>query len=839
MKRIWENPEIQEIDRLPMRSPLIPFASPEKAAAGCAAGPEACPVPDSPFYRSLDGKWKFTLADTPTADETGALDGWHSPGYNTAAWNDITVPGTWTLQGYDYPHYTNVQMPFDVLPPNVPEKNPTGLYRLAADIPAAWKNRRIVLHIGSAESCTIVYVNGTEAGVSKDTRLPCEFDITPYLVWNGSTCSAVIALKVVRYSDASFVEDQDQWWFGGIHRSVYLYSTEQQYIADVQALTRVETGQNGKQTGIVPLVVTLGYADRGLETRVVQQQAERMRCTVQYAVYELDGTPRNGVPGKLAASGEAPGSYDYRMTLSEIRTDIRIPAARLWSDEQPSLYVLCVSLCECGKDGGAGRVIESTACTIGFKTVGITDRELRINGKMIYIHGVNRHEHSEFHGKTLTTEAMVQDIRLLKSYNFNAVRTCHYPDDERWYDLCDRYGIYLLDEANIENHAFYDCLARSDAWSYAYMTRVQRMVRRDKNHASVFGWSLGNESGDGQNHCACAAWVRRTDSTRIVHYEGAVRPEIGQGAYTLDSLARGKGVTDLVSPMYPDIPLIVDYAETRQDERPLIMCEYSHAMGNANGSLADYWQEIESHHGLQGGFIWDWIDQGIAAELPAGAHGSPKGGKYWKYGGDFGDEPNDHDFCINGLTFPDQTPKPAMEECRYLFAPVRLHAVHAQQGEFEVENQIRFYPADGDHTRLGDTGKRHRRTLRYGKTAESPARNESDRKNSRSTGGCRSAYRRSRTRPAHGILVHGGHPVRSSRNAHPRRRVHARPRAVLAEFHRNGRKTRYGTRTETGRTRSSGGRRLYPDPVPRHARKRRRERRPASHQRQKPAVVLP
>jgi beta-galactosidase len=692
MKRIWENPEIQEIDRLPMRSPLLPFASADKAAAECAAGPEACPSTKSPYYQSLDGTWKFALLDTPVQDEKGEYENWMQNSYSVKKWADITVPGTWTLQGFDHPHYTNVQMPFTMLPPNVPEKDPTGLYRLEADIPSSWKDRRVVLHIGSAESCTIVYVNGTEAGVSKDTRLPCEFDITPYLKWNGSSCRAVIAVKVVRYSDASFVEDQDQWWFGGIHRSVYLYSTESSFIADVSALTRVETLPNGKKNGVIPLVMTLGYAerDRGINTHLDAVSTLEMTRAVKYTVYKLEGTPQKGMLGKIAASGEASGSYRYWETLSEIHADIVINNPSLWSSEHPELYVVAVSLCECGKNGKAGRVIESTAFTAGFKTVEITNRELRINGKAVYIHGVNRHEHSEFRGKTLTTAEMVKDCHTLKAYNFNAVRTCHYPDDERWYDLCDRYGIYLLDEANIENHAYYDCLARSDMWTYAYMLRVQRMVRRDKNHASIFGWSLGNESGDGQNQCACASWIRRVDPTRIVHYEGAVRPEIHQAAYTLDSLARGHGITDLVSPMYPSIDLIAEYAEKRSDDRPLIMCEYSHAMGNASGSLSDYWKTIEAHHGLQGGFIWDWIDQGIAAEMKPGKNGQPQGGKYWKYGGDFGDEPNDHDFCINGLTFPDQTLKPAMQECRYLFAPVRLAAVHAEQGLFEVENRYDF-----------------------------------------------------------------------------------------------------------------------------------------------------
>lgn len=697
MLHIWENPEIQELNRLPMRSPLIPFDSPETALAETAAGPEACPETASPYIKKLDGMWKFMLLDTADGDaaEGTSAEGWSRTSYKDSAWTDIHVPGTWTLQGFDKPHYTNVQMPFDCLPPNVPEKNPTGLYRLSVQIPAGWKTRRIVLHIGSAESCTIVYINGIEAGVSKDTRLPCEFDITPYLTWEKNNCTIVVGIKVIRYSDASFVEDQDQWWFGGIHRSVYLYSTENTFIEDTEALPKIETDTEKNKTGLIPLVVTLGFSDPGKEvTRTENSRMDILKRTIVYTVHKLGGTPRAGIPGELVASGELEGAYNYRGNLNQIRTGIAIKNPLLWSHEYPELYIVTVSLYEPGTAEKSRRHIESISFTTGFKSVEITGRELRINGKMVYIKGVNRHEHNEYHGKTLGIEQMVREIHTLKQYNFNAVRTCHYPDDERWYDLCDRYGIYLVDEANIENHAYYDCLARSDKWTNAYMLRVQRMVRRDKNHASIFCWSLGNESGDGQNQTACAAWIRRVDSTRIVHYEGFVRDEWKQKDYTLKSLARGKGLTDLISPMYPPINLITEYADTCEDYRPLIMCEYSHAMGNANGSLSDYWKAIETHHGLQGGFIWDWIDQGIAAELPAGRAGQPQGGKYWKYGGDFGDTPTDYDFCINGLNFPDMSPKPAMEECRKLFAPVRLYPVHPEQGIFEVENRFDFTTLD-------------------------------------------------------------------------------------------------------------------------------------------------
>ena len=704
MKAFWENPEIQQLNRLPMRSPLIPYASAEKAASDTAAGPEGCPSPDSPYFKSLDGTWKFTLLSSPNDDGTDSpVAGWKEASYDASTWADIQVPGSWTVQGFDdHPHYTNVQMPFDIMPPNVPAKNPTGLYRQTFQLPAAWKKRRVVLHIGSAESCLELYVNGQQAGIAKDTRLPSEFDITPYLT-EGNASGAVtvsIAIKVIRYSDASFVEDQDQWWFGGIHRSVYLYATEAYYIADVQALTRVEdmTEDGLKGTGIIPLTVKLGYAAPGDEAnRQTNEEMDTKEVCVSYSVRKLEGTAAKGKLGTQVARGAVTGSYFYRMTLREAAAELKIPGALLWSAEHPELYVVTVTLSE-GNADKKGRDIESVAFTVGFKTVELKNRELLLNGRPVYIHGVNRHEHNEHNAKTLSTEEMVRDLHTLKAYNFNAVRTCHYPDDERWYELCDRYGIYLLDEANIENHAYYDNLSRSDAWCYAYLNRIQRMVRRDKNHASIFGWSLGNESGDGANQVAAAAWIRRVDPTRLVHYEGFIRPELHQGDFTLDSLARGKGLTDLISPMYPSIDLITKYVTEREDYRPIIMCEYSHAMGNANGSLADYWEAIESHHGLQGGFIWDWIDQGMAAESPAGGAGKPQGGPWWKYGGDFGDQPTDYDFCLNGLNLPDQTPKPAMDECKRLFAPVRLQAVPTAagpaQGLFRVVNKADFTSLD-------------------------------------------------------------------------------------------------------------------------------------------------
>ncbi|MDY5812005.1 MAG: glycoside hydrolase family 2 TIM barrel-domain containing protein [Treponema sp.] len=665
---IWETPEIQSLNRLPSRSPLIPYESSAKAEKETAMGPVACPAPSSNFYKSLDGQWDFAFFNSPLKAPTAKTK-----------WNKIKVPLSWTIQGYSTPHYTNVQMPFDLVPPNVPEENPTGYYRLKTKVPAGWEGRRIVLHIGSAESVVILYINGKEAGASKDTRLPCEFELNQFLTEKQAAGKEEfeIIIKVVRWSDASYMEDQDQWWFGGIHRSVYLYSTEKVFIADVKALTCVRWNED-KAEGILPLEVSLGYSElAGSTIKEKQSSIDKKEFTVAYKICRLEGSAEKGKAGKVIASDKIPCSLDIRNTLATAAKEIVIKRPELWSSENPALYIVTVSLYQ------GSRHIESSALTLGFKSVEIKDRKLLLNKKKVYIHGVNRHEHNEATAKTLTTEEMVQEVKLLKNFNFNAVRTCHYPDDERWYELCDRFGIWILDEANIENHAYYDVLSRSETWLNAYIQRTQRMVLRDKNHACIFGWSLGNESGNGQNLYATGNWIRGFDSTRLVHYEGFVRPKIHQGDFTLESLGFGKGQTDLISPMYPKIELIKEYAKKGKDYRPIIMCEYNHAMGNANGSLADYWKAIESTPGLQGGFIWDWVDQGIAAYAKDGT-------KYWKYGGDFGDSPTDFDFCLNGILFPDKSVKPAMYECKRLFAPARFYAENLSKGIFAIQNKFDF-----------------------------------------------------------------------------------------------------------------------------------------------------
>ncbi|HZK19926.1 MAG TPA: glycoside hydrolase family 2 TIM barrel-domain containing protein [Treponemataceae bacterium] len=664
----YENTETQSIHRLAARSNLLPFSSAEKAAEYCVAGPLGRLIDTnadcfstesgSDYVKTLDGEWNFLLFDNPQHVQT--ID---FTQIDSNEWNKIKVPGAWARQGYDEVQCTNGQMPHDCIPPKVPENNPVGVYRRTISLSTTWKQRRIVLHIGSAASCTTVLVNGTFVGMSKDSALPCEFDITPYITKDTNE----IIIQVAKYSDGSYLEDQSQWWLGGIHRSVYLYSTEHTYIKDVQALTylkNVNSDDNKKPLGIVPLVVKFGCT-QGYEDTPVR---------IGWKINTLQGSSSCPVLGTLIDEGELEGSCNYAQTSRQIRTQIKIKNPNLWNHERPSLYVLTISMFS------DDHHIESTACTFGFKDVCLKNREFCINGKAVLIKGVNRHEHNEHTGKTLTTKQMLRDITLLKQYNFNAVRTSHYPNDERWYELCDRFGILVMDEANIENRAFYDQFTRSTVWTNAYMQRLQRMVMRDKNHACIFCWSLGNESGDGSNHSAMNAWLRRFDTTRLVQYEGAVRGEWAQGEYSQETLARGKGLTDIISPMYPNIELITEYAKKQNDYRPIIMSSFSHAMGNSNGSLSDYWHAIENTHGLHGGFIGNWIEQGFVSS------DSESCCKQWKYGKKFGKTPINFDFCLNGLLFPDQTPKPAMEECKKLFAPIKISVLHEKQGVFEVQN---------------------------------------------------------------------------------------------------------------------------------------------------------
>jgi beta-galactosidase len=436
-----------------------------------------------------------------------------------------------------------------------------------------------------------------------------------------------------------------------------------------------------------PADVRNGNAHMGPPEKIGMGELEPNHCVLNIRLHD-----RNGV---LVQEQEArcPASYQTERLTRTVH--FRIKDVERWSHENPALYYCTVSI----TDSDRNREIDAVGLAFGFRTIKVEKGALLINGEKVLLQGVNRHEFSETGGRSLTTKEMMTDIALLKRHHFNAVRCSHYPNDERWYELCDRYGLYLIDEANIEAHAYYDSLCRDPAWAGAFLARAQRMVLRDKNHPSVILWSLGNESGYGPNHELIAAWIRAFDSDRPLHYEGAVRPEWGQGPYSLESLARGASVTDIVCPMYPSIELIEQWDARGSDGRPLIMCEYSHAMGNSNGSLADYWEAIRKSKCLQGGFIWEWADHGILDKRSDGARsdGAGAGGarpelppgpnasfvKPWRYGGDFGDSPSDLDFVCDGLLFPDRSLKPAMAECAYLFQPLEI-AIQQDAGLAEM-----------------------------------------------------------------------------------------------------------------------------------------------------------
>lgn len=643
----WIDPECIAVNRLPMRSTLYPF--PTAGMALCLDREQ------SPWFQRLDGQWSFRMAARP--EEVS----WRDVATRTSRkrWDRVAVPGNWTLQGYGHPHYTNVQMPFPEEPPFVPEENPTGIYAREFEIPASWSGRRIVLHFGGAESVLFVYVNGRFAGLGKDSRLPSEFDITSF-VSHGSA-NLVVAV-VVKWSDASFIEDQDQWWMGGLHREVYLYSTGPVHLADAFVAAGLE---NDYRDGRLHVTARVGFP---------RQPEAGWRVEAQLH------DPKGRAVFRRPLTGEVPMQEPGMASRLEVGFDMPVRKPLPWSAELPHLYTLVLTL-----KNPAGHEVEATATRLGFRSVEVRDRMLLVNGRPVFIQGVNRHDHHDTKGKALDRETLRLDALTMKQHNFNAVRTSHYPNDPYWLDLCDELGLYVIDEANVESHAFYHQLCQDRRYAGAFLDRAIRMVERDKNHPSVILWSLGNESGHGANHDAMAGWIRSYDPGRPLHYEGAIgfRPDVG--ATTQGALYdAGYQATDIVCPMYPTIDQIVQWAGDRKhpdQRRPLILCEYSHAMGNSNGSLADYWDAFEKHPGLQGGFIWEWIDHGLKRTAPSGE-------EYWVYGGDFGDEPNDANFVCDGLVWPDRRPHPGLFEFQHLAQPVRVRP-KGRQG-FAIFNRQDF-----------------------------------------------------------------------------------------------------------------------------------------------------
>ena len=638
----WQDISVNALGRLPQRAELLSFPSESDALVG--------ELPTSSVL-SLDGEWKFAFYK----DVGSAPRGFESVDYDVSGWGTIAVPSCMEMQGYGYPIYTNIPYPFPFCPPYIKRDNPVGCYVRSFSVPDQWLEKRLTIRFGGVYSGYYVYLNGRLVGYAEDSCLPSEFDITT-LIRKGENR---LAVKVFKWTDGSYLEDADHWRMAGIHRSVSISAFPLVNIEDIRVRTVFDSSYRDADLQIRPIL--LNYRNQDLEGwRLVAK------------LYDSHDVALAGcceVPAKAVAEEVYPQRDNVPFELMTMR----IKEPRQWSAESPLLYTLVLELIN-----DRGEVVEVRSVKVGFRDVKVLGNQLLVNGKPVKLMGVNRHDHNQCTGKTVSKDDMLQDVLLLKRFSFNAVRTSHYPNDSYFLDLCDKYGIYVIDEANIETHDVGGRLSNDPSWLNAFTERVSRMVVRDYNHPSIIMWSLGNESGCGPNHAALSGWIKDFDNTRPVHYEGA------QG------IPRDPDYVDVVSRMYPTFEELEKMASGQNADRPIMMCEYAHSMGNSTGSLQDYWKVINNHRGLLGGFIWDWIDQGIARK-------DGRGRFYWGYGGDF-EQPEDHNdgnFLINGLLLPDRTPKPCMWECKHVFQPVSFVSCDKYGDNVRIRNN-RFHTATDD-----------------------------------------------------------------------------------------------------------------------------------------------
>lgn len=631
----WENPAVFGVNKEPPHATVIPCATPEQAMRYIREA--------SPFVVSLNGRWQFHWVRRPE-DRPRTF---FAPDFDASSWDSIPVPSNWQMHGYDIPIYTNVRYPFPADPPRIAHDfNPVGSYRRTFQLPEEWSGRRVYIVFDGVESAFHLWLNGNWVGYSQDSRAPAEFDISKY-VQPGRN---LVAVEVYRWSDGSYLEDQDFWRLSGIFRDVFLVARTPVHVRDFFVRTELENGY-----GDALLKVTVKVRNLGNDVRSPSLEGlllDRLQEGGQVIARMSASTPC------LAAGAES---------TMLLRALVRAP--QKWSAESPYLYLLLLTLTD-----GDGRVLEVVPCRVGFRSVEIRKGQLLVNGAPVLIKGVNRHEHDPDTGHYVTVESMVHDIVLMKRFNINTVRTSHYPNAPIWYDLCDYYGIYVINEANVESHGMgYDperTLANRPEWRAAHLDRITRMVERDKNHPSVIVWSLGNEAGDGTTFEEASDWIHQRDPSRPVHYERAgTRPH-----------------TDIVCPMYPPLEHLIQYGG-QQHDRPLIMCEYAHAMGNAVGNLKEYWEVIGRYPNLQGGCIWDWVDQGLR-KYTANEQGERVW--FWAYGGDFGDQPNDGNFCCNGLVLPDRTVTPKLREVKKIYQSIAVEPVDLLRGRVRVHNKFSF-----------------------------------------------------------------------------------------------------------------------------------------------------
>lgn len=630
----WVNEKIAEQNRMPMHASYYVFEDEKKA--GTADWKQ------SGNYMSLNGLWKFKWtekpAELPVNFESVTLD--------DSKWADFNVPANWELNGYGYPIYSSAGFEFTHLmrpdPPFTPmDVNPTAVYRREVVIPAGWSGKQVLLHIGAAKSNVSVWVNGKYTGYGEDSKLPSEFDITPFLKKGKN----LIVLRLMRWCDAVYLEDQDMWRLSGITRDCYLLARNPVHLYDAEIIPGLDDKYRDGWLNV----------DLKLNTRPLESLK---------AVFELS------YKGKATAFYSA--VFDTSAAVS-FKLPVRAPL--LWTAETPDIYDILVKLYT--KDG---RLLEVLPFRTGFRKIEIKNGHFMVNGKAVLIKGVNRHEMNMKTGSVVSREDMLRDIQLLKQYNFNAVRTSHYPNDEYWYELCDRYGLYVVGEANIESHGMgYDItqtMANRPEWVDAHLIRVQRMIERDKNHPSIVTWSMGNEAGNGYNFYRCYLWMKKRDPSRPVQYERAVA-NYGALTWEWDS--------DIICPMYPSPAGLSAYAEkNKQPSRPLIMCEYAHGMGNSLGSFKDYWDVIRNNkHALQGGFIWDFVDQCFYRL-------NSKGDTVFTYGGDYEPEGvrNDGNFSANGMFTANRKPNPHVWEVKKVYQDI--HSVYKGNGVVSLYNE-RFF----------------------------------------------------------------------------------------------------------------------------------------------------
>jgi beta-galactosidase len=617
---------------------MMAYPSAALAATGDAA--------QSPWFQSLNGTWKFHASPRPAARPAGFF----ATGYDDSAWDNIHVPGNVETQGFGMPIYVNIGYAFayDRRNPHPPrDDNPVASYRRTFTLPAEWSGRRVLLHFDGVDSAFYAWVNGRQLGYSEDSRTPAEFDITRQLRPGSNT----LAVEVYRFSDGSFLEDQDMFRLSGIFRDVYLWSPPAVHLRDFEIHADLDAAYRDAVLGVTASVANGGDGAAAGDVSVDLLDAGGHRVASQTQSF------------RAAAAGEA-----------RLRVTLPVRAPYKWSAETPYLYQALLTLRD-----AAHRVLEVIPAKVGFRAVQIKNGRILVNGQAVLFRGVNRHEHDPDTGHYVSREVMVRDIELMKQHNVNAVRTSHYPNAPVWYDLADRYGLYLIDEANIECHGFgtnpQNRLTNDPAWTPAYVDRVQRMVERDKNHPSVIFWSLGNECGDGTNMAAAYQWIKRRDPFRPVHYEG--------------SGSRGGPNSDVSSFMYPSPATVVQRAQARPDV-PLILCEYSHAMGNSNGGLKEYWDIFHSGTNAQGAFVWDWVDQGIRQPIPGG------NGTFLAYGGWWEDRygiRNDNNFSQNGLVSADRIPHPALAAIKYVYSPLHAEPVDLASGRIRIRSWYDFVNA--------------------------------------------------------------------------------------------------------------------------------------------------